>query len=106
MLAASEAGDILHKNSGVVGYLKHQALENPNGFMQLLGKVIPLQVEHSGERKIVHTTIELVPTKVKSTLKKDVDVIDVVPEPPLGLPKTAEEAISLRKQQEEREHED
>ena len=32
---------------GAVAYLKRQANENPAAFMTLVGKVLPLQVEHS-----------------------------------------------------------
>ena len=43
--AAEAAGD----KEGMVGYLKDQAQANPGPFMALLGKVIPLQVEGTGE---------------------------------------------------------
>ena len=34
---------------GMVGYLQLQAVENPGPFMALLGKVLPMQVEGTGE---------------------------------------------------------
>jgi len=38
-------------NKGGIKYLEKQADQNPNAFMTLVGKVLPLQVdaEHSGE---------------------------------------------------------
>ena len=33
---------------GLVGYLQLQSIENPGPFMALLGKVLPIQNEHSG----------------------------------------------------------
>ena len=41
LMAASNAGG----KDGLVGYLTQQAQDNPNAFMGLIGKVIPLQVE-------------------------------------------------------------
>ena len=41
--AAEQAGD-----GDMVAYLKAQALANPGPFMALLGKVLPMQVAHSG----------------------------------------------------------
>ena len=43
--AAEKAGD----EEGMVGYLKKQAKDNPTAFMGLLGKVLPMQVQGSGE---------------------------------------------------------
>jgi stalled ribosome alternative rescue factor ArfA len=42
--AASEAHP-----EGIVGYLRDQANENPGPFMTLLGKILPTQVEGTGE---------------------------------------------------------
>src|SRR5690554_4771742 len=42
--AADEAGG----SGGVVEYLTLQAHQNPAAFMGLLGKVLPMQVAHSG----------------------------------------------------------
>lgn len=39
-----QAGAEAHEG-GMVGYLKHQAIENPTAFMGLLGKVLPTQIE-------------------------------------------------------------
>lgn len=38
--AAEKAGD----KRGMVGYLTDQARDNPNAFLSLLGKVLPMQV--------------------------------------------------------------
>lgn len=42
--AAALAGD----KGGLVGYLQMQARMNPAPFMALLGKVLPMQMDHSG----------------------------------------------------------
>lgn len=34
---------------GAIGYLKEQAANNPNAFMTLIGKVLPLSVSGEGE---------------------------------------------------------
>lgn len=52
--AADEAGG----SGGVVEYLTLQAHENPAAFMGLLGKVLPMQVNHGGEVPV--TTIRIV----------------------------------------------
>lgn len=55
--AAEKAGG----KGGMVGYLKTQANENPVAFMGLLGKVLPMQVEATGEHgAIMVSRIELV----------------------------------------------
>lgn len=43
---------------GAIGYLKEQAVNNPNAFMTLIGKVLPLSV--SGEGKDGSIIIEVV----------------------------------------------
>lgn len=48
---------------GGVAYLKIQASENPNAFMSLLGKVLPMQVTGEGGGPIQVTRIELVPMR-------------------------------------------
>ena len=55
--AATQAGG----KDGLVGYLVKQAEENPNAFMPLLGKVLPMQIsgEDGGPVQITH--IELRP---------------------------------------------
>jgi len=55
--AAEKAGG----KDGLVGYLQTQAEKNPNAFMPLLGKVLPLQIsgEDGGPVQITH--IELTP---------------------------------------------
>jgi hypothetical protein len=55
--AAENAGNKVG-GDGLVSYLELQAGENPNGFMSLLGKVLPMQVNGSGadgEHKVVFT---------------------------------------------------
>lgn len=49
--AASDAGG----EAGLVGYLTLQAHENPQGFMSLLGKVLPMQVtgEDGGALQVI-----------------------------------------------------
>lgn len=55
--AAEKAGG----KAGMVGYLTAQANENPVAFMSLLGKVLPMQVEGTGENgAIMVSRIELV----------------------------------------------
>lgn len=43
--AATEAG----ADGGLVGYLKTQAEENPQSFLPLLGKVLPMQLTGDGD---------------------------------------------------------
>jgi hypothetical protein len=53
LMAATEAGQ-----GDMVAYLKKQANENPGPFMALLGKVLPTQVEGTGDKgAIVFQTI-------------------------------------------------
>lgn len=44
LMAAEQAGNDLEKGSGIVGYLRAQAKENPGPFLTLVGKVLPTQV--------------------------------------------------------------
>ena len=44
LIAVECAGDELKPNSGLVGYLQYQAIENPVAMLGLIGKVLPLQV--------------------------------------------------------------
>ncbi len=53
--AAADAGG----KDGLVGYLLKQAKENPQSFLTLLGKVLPLQVAGSGEDGEIVTRIIL-----------------------------------------------
>lgn len=53
LLAATEAGG----KDGLVGYLKKQALENPQSFLPQLGKVLPLQLTGEGGGPVTFTTI-------------------------------------------------
>lgn len=45
---------------GGIEYLKIQAVENPNAFMSLLGKVLPMQVTGEGGGPVQIARIELV----------------------------------------------
>lgn len=40
-------------NAGGVQYLEQQARENPNAFMQLVGRVLPLQVKEDSDEPMV-----------------------------------------------------
>lgn len=51
--AAEKAGD----KEGMVGYLKKQADKNPTAFMGLLGKVLPMQVEGTGDDGSINVTV-------------------------------------------------
>lgn len=53
--AATDAGG----EGGMVGYLTLQAQENPGPFMSLLGKVLPTQVEGTGQGGAIVTQIVL-----------------------------------------------
>ena len=46
--AAEQAGNKVG-DEGLVSYLVQQAEENPNAFMPLLGKVLPMQVNGAGD---------------------------------------------------------
>lgn len=51
------AGENAHED-GLVGYLTKQAKENPNAFLPLLGKVIPLQITGDAENPLeINVTI-------------------------------------------------
>lgn len=56
--AANEAGG--GGENGTVEYLTLQAYQNPAAFMSLLGKVLPMQVAHSGSVDSAVTTIRIV----------------------------------------------
>jgi hypothetical protein len=52
-----QAADQAHEG-GRVGYLTQQAKDNPGPFMTLLGKILPTQVEGTGEAgEIIFRTI-------------------------------------------------
>lgn len=52
-----QAADMAH-TGGRVGYLTEQATANPTAFMTLLGKVLPTQIEGTGEAgEIVFRTV-------------------------------------------------
>lgn len=54
--AANEAGG----REGLAGYLKQQARDNPGPFMGLLGKVLPMQIQHEGAIKIERVDVKFV----------------------------------------------
>ena len=55
--AAQNAGNKVGAD-GLVSYLEHQAIENPGPFMGLLGKVLPMQVEGTGDDGKIKVEIE------------------------------------------------
>ena len=54
--AANDAGG----REGLAGYLKQQAQDNPGPFMGLLGKVLPMQIQHEGAIKIERVDVKFV----------------------------------------------
>lgn len=52
--AAAAAGG----EEGLVGYLTTQASENPQSFLPLLGKVLPMQVQHEGAIRVERVLVE------------------------------------------------
>lgn len=52
-------------NAGGVDYLRTQADDNPNAFLTLVGKVLPLQVTGEGGGPVQIQTIELIAPKYK-----------------------------------------
>jgi hypothetical protein len=50
ILLAAEQADV----GGLVGYLKNQATSNPQSFLPLLGKVLPMQVTGDPENPLRH----------------------------------------------------
>ena len=46
---------------GRLGYLTHQAQENPTAFMTLLGKVLPTEVKVEGDSPVMFAAITLAP---------------------------------------------
>lgn len=56
LAAAEQAGG----SQGLTGYLVTQAKKNPNAFMPLLGKVLPLQVQHEGAVKVTRVDVQFV----------------------------------------------
>ena len=56
--AILQAAEAAGGKDGVVGYLTVQATENPQSFLPLLGKVLPMQVEAS--HKVTVNRVEIV----------------------------------------------
>ena len=54
LLAGERAGG----KGGMVGYLTQQAKDNPTAFLSILGKVLPMQVEGTGDNgEIIFRTV-------------------------------------------------
>lgn len=60
--AASKAGG----RAGLVGYLQTQAIKNPQSFLPLLGKVLPLQVAGDPENPIALNVTQIALVAPKS----------------------------------------
>ena len=56
LMAAEQAGG----KAGLVGYLAEQAVANPQSFLPLLGKVLPMQITGEDGGAIQVTRIEMV----------------------------------------------
>lgn len=56
LAAAHKAGG----RGGMVGYLTTQAKQNPQSFIPMLGKVLPMQVQHEGAVRIEAVKITFV----------------------------------------------
>ena len=52
LMAAEQTGADAKGKDGLVGYLRMQAQTNPNAFMPLVGKVLPLQVSNDPDNPI------------------------------------------------------
>lgn len=52
--AILEAARLAGDRAGLVGYLQSQAVSNPQSFLPLLGRVLPLQVSGDQENPIQH----------------------------------------------------
>jgi len=50
ILKAAENAGNKHGKDGLVSYLEQQAEENPGPFLALLGKVLPHQIEGTGDK--------------------------------------------------------
>jgi hypothetical protein len=48
MMAGEIAGNKITKDSGLVGYLVHLALNKPDLYVSMLAKIIPMQVQGAG----------------------------------------------------------
>ena len=53
LLAAEQAGG----DSGLVGYLETQAKDNPQSFLPLLGKVLPMQIGGDPDNPVKHSVV-------------------------------------------------
>lgn len=52
-------------NVGGTAYLEQQARDNPNAYMSLVGKVLPLQIKEGGADPVVPTTVKHVYETIK-----------------------------------------
>lgn len=64
------------EEEGGVDYLRRQANENPQAFMTLVGKVIPLQIGMDGDNPITITMVELVAPMVEQIELQPVELIE------------------------------
>lgn len=55
--------------SGLVNYLSQQAIRNPQSFLPLLGRVLPLQIESDGKNIVMIEKIEMVVVDGRSSNK-------------------------------------
>ena len=62
-LAAENVGNQLQPGRGIVGYLEHQAINEPKSFMSLIGRTIPMQVEGTDNAIQIHITKTVVDAK-------------------------------------------
>lgn len=70
LLAGEAAGNKLGQQ-GLVSYLEFLAQDNSSAFASLLGKVLPMQVQHSGGMEITNTTKEQRDAAVAAATRAD-----------------------------------
>lgn len=58
--AILEAAEKAGGKAGLVGYLTAQAVANPQSFLPLLGKVLPMQIQHEGALRIERVDVKFV----------------------------------------------
>lgn len=64
IMAAEQTGQDKNGKDGLVGYCKFLATEEPKAFASLMGRVLPTQIEGTGENgEIVFQTIYEAPPK-------------------------------------------
>lgn len=60
MSGAELPGTKAEKADGMANYLKHQSIQNPQAFMALLGRVLPLQVIGAEDDGTIKIEVEFV----------------------------------------------